>query len=704
MGLNQSDEEGSTSDEDEEEDETSDAADDRRKPRQYKRLEKEKAAAKADPLSDDDEGMDASDAEASSDEDLARWGSNKHSYYNTNNLDKLESDSEIDEEQAKELELQEVKKLQAKSRRGMDDADFGLGEADEVGGAEQGGKGARERQRRRMEFDGELEAASAAKEGAKAAAESEELPSDAVARAELLVQLQKTSPETIALAGDYADAVEQLVRVQMSLEDKSLIKGVESAGLGMAHLHYQALFAYIAALTFYFHLRAKPKYANNPRLLSQHPVLHRLLKLKEGLSAMEDLGFALAGDDDGKDGDGDDGSEDDSEVEDISDPNMRSFKGAWLMGGDKQDGDDDDLGDLEEDELAGLIADEKENASRKTQPAKERKKARQEAAKASSASAAPNGKTTTPQLQRPPPLGQKAKDRRSKQPEQVAPLADLAGVSEDDPLGLNSYKRKQRPLSSSSMPSETAADGETYGEATSLSSAELEDKAAKRKSLRFYTGQMDAKEARRGQAARDRLGGDADLPYRDRERSRMAVEQAKAARSGASNGNDKLSTALDSEEWGESDTRDWRDVMGAGSTGTNGGGGGKGKGDDDYDDDDDEDDYYDLVTSSRAAAKRAKKEAHDSERDSQRVIEETETEPGAHRAISRQISKNRGLTPHRKQDRNLRVKKRKKFEKAQKKLSSTRAVYKGGQSALQGGYQGESSGINTGVTKSRRFA
>jgi U3 small nucleolar RNA-associated protein 3 len=52
----------------------------------------------------------------------------------------------------------------------------------------------------------------------------------------------------------------------------------------------------------------------------------------------------------------------------------------------------------------------------------------------------------------------------------------------------------------------------------------------------------------------------------------------------------------------------------------------------------------------------------------------------------------------------LRVKKRKKYEKAQKKLSSTRAVYTGGQGSLQGGYSGESSGINTGVAKSRRFA
>lgn len=67
------------------------------------------------------------------------------------------------------------------------------------------------------------------------------------------------------------------------------------------------------------------------------------------------------------------------------------------------------------------------------------------------------------------------------------------------------------------------------------------------------------------------------------------------------------------------------------------------------------------------------------------------------------MEKNRGLTPHRpKTVRNPRVKKRIKFDKAQKKLSSTRAVYKGGMAALEGGYAGEKSGISN-VIKSRTF-
>ncbi len=73
------------------------------------------------------------------------------------------------------------------------------------------------------------------------------------------------------------------------------------------------------------------------------------------------------------------------------------------------------------------------------------------------------------------------------------------------------------------------------------------------------------------------------------------------------------------------------------------------------------------------------------------------------RSLTRAIEKNRGLTPHRsKSVRNPRVKKRERYEKAKRKLGSQRAVYKGGQAALGGAYQGEKSGISTTV-KSRHF-
>ncbi|THH09530.1 hypothetical protein EW145_g1943 [Phellinidium pouzarii] len=64
------------------------------------------------------------------------------------------------------------------------------------------------------------------------------------------------------------------------------------------------------------------------------------------------------------------------------------------------------------------------------------------------------------------------------------------------------------------------------------------------------------------------------------------------------------------------------------------------------------------------------------------------------RSITRAILANKGLTPKRgKSVRNPRVKKRQKFEKAKRKLSSQKAVYKGGISET-GRYDGEKSGIS----------
>ena len=76
--------------------------------------------------------------------------------------------------------------------------------------------------------------------------------------------------------------------------------------------------------------------------------------------------------------------------------------------------------------------------------------------------------------------------------------------------------------------------------------------------------------------------------------------------------------------------------------------------------------------------------------------------PSGPRSLTRAILANKGLTPHRpKSVRNPRVKKRLKFEKAKKKLSSQKAVYKGGL-AETGRYDGEKSGISK-VVKSIRL-
>ena len=115
-----------------------------------------------------------------------------------------------------------------------------------------------------------------------------------------------------------------------------------------------------------------------------------------------------------------------------------------------------------------------------------------------------------------------------------------------------------------------------------------------------------------------------------------------------------------------------------------------------------EGDYYDMVAHAaqrKRSDKAARFEAIAAARKGERVVEEATTGPDGKRQITYQIQKNKGLTPRRKKEvRNPRVKKRMKFEEKQKKLKTVKAVYKGGEG--KGGYQGELSGIKTGLVKS----
>lgn len=116
----------------------------------------------------------------------------------------------------------------------------------------------------------------------------------------------------------------------------------------------------------------------------------------------------------------------------------------------------------------------------------------------------------------------------------------------------------------------------------------------------------------------------------------------------------------------------------------------------------DEDEYYDMVAHGAAKKrddKAARYEALAKARKGERVVEAEQVGADGKRQITYQIQKNKGLTPHRKKEvRNPRVKKRMKYEEKQKKLRSVKAVYKGGEG--RGGYQGELSGIKTGLVKS----
>ncbi len=265
--------------------------------------------------------------------------------------------------------------------------------------------------------------------------------------------------------------------------------------------------------------------------------------------------------------------------------------------------------------------------------------------------------------------------------------------TEQDLLSLSaliptSSKLQKASLHPPKIRNSSPAVSSEFGEQTSLTPLEATEKAKRKQTLRFYTSQIVQKSQKRDNAGRD-AGGDTDLPYRERLRDRQARLNAEAQSHGEQtkkkkkkNGKD---AAIDGQSalGGASDEEDRRvadELRGC----------------------EDKEDYYGLV-SARSAAKKAQKAqaaaAASASTHSKDYEEEEVIGPDGKRAISYTIQKNKGLAPKRKKDvRNPRVKKRKKYEEKKKKLGSIRKVYKGGEGP--GGYGGEKTGIKSRLIRS----
>ncbi|KAL8807056.1 MAG: hypothetical protein Q9200_004815 [Gallowayella weberi] len=226
-----------------------------------------------------------------------------------------------------------------------------------------------------------------------------------------------------------------------------------------------------------------------------------------------------------------------------------------------------------------------------------------------------------------------------------------------------------------------AGNDSDLGEPTTLTLQEAAQKALRKKSLRFYTSRIAQKSNKRDAAGRD-AGGDADIPYRERLKDRQTRLNAEAEARGKK-GTD-AGVPLEDDNTQDLDGDD--DVQGQIAREVR---------------NDEDEDYYNLV-SSHAANKKALKAAQaEAAREGGivRVVKQENVGEDGKRGITYSIMKNQGLAPKRKKDvRNPRVKKRKKYEDKKKKLSSTRPIYKGGEG--RGGYKGELTGIKGGLIRS----
>ncbi|TKA22234.1 hypothetical protein B0A50_08103 [Salinomyces thailandicus] len=253
-----------------------------------------------------------------------------------------------------------------------------------------------------------------------------------------------------------------------------------------------------------------------------------------------------------------------------------------------------------------------------------------------------------------------------------------AGLADLDALVANGAHRKS---AKSKRDTTTEADNDSdIGEEAPLTAQEAEAKAKQKKSLRFYTSQIAQKANKRGASGRN-AGGDEDVPHRERLRDRQTRLNAEAEKRGKRDADAGDALGGESDEEDNQQARQIRAAAG-------------------------DDEYYDLIAS-RTAKKKSDKAAY-AEAQKQAalqggmVVEEATVGPDGKRKISYAIEKNKGLTPFRKKDvRNPRVKKRRKFDEKKKKLASMKPVYKGGEG--RGGYGGEMTGIKKGLVKSTKL-
>lgn len=252
-------------------------------------------------------------------------------------------------------------------------------------------------------------------------------------------------------------------------------------------------------------------------------------------------------------------------------------------------------------------------------------------------------------------------------------LADLSTLIKPT---KKATKAKAKALSSSRGPQQADDDDNRsdFGEEEAIDAHTAADKAQRKKSLRFYTSQIAQKANRRAGAGRD-AGGDMDIPHRERLRDRQARLLADAERRGRKDSKHGVELGDDADGASGDDEERERDLG---------------------------DEYYDMIASAsreKKAAKAARKEALAAAKKDERVVEEEEVGEDGKRKVTYRIMSNKGLVQNRRKEvRNPRVKRRIQYTKKQQKLRSMRPTYKGGEG--RGGYQGELSGIRTGLVKS----
>lgn len=379
--------------------------------------------------------------------------------------------------------------------------------------------------------------------------------------------------------------------------------------------HPDTLLTYATTLAFYIHLAALPA-AERPDLAT-HPILSRLLQLKEGLNLLEGLDLAAVSDDeddmielydreanaaDSEDEEAEDGEQGAREMTRAEIERMVAALEAGeldLEDGDEAYDEDEDAqglwkGDLDADELEELVRDAEQDLDDDQSESESDEAGGDSGDSASDLSiddvnldAIAAGLKTVKGSSKAAVNGKKSAKKGAAAPATPGPHAQAYTLLEEPEFVPS------KPSSSKRMPAVASGSNEDMGDPTHLSSADSADKAAKKRSLRFHTSKIAATSARRSAARQERMGGDDDLPYRDRKAARDAALRKNG-------GPQAEGEELDGKELTERDRKRAREVMESDVGGIEQA-------------DEGDDGYYELVKRRKTEEKQAKKDEYDEE-------------------------------------------------------------------------------------------
>jgi U3 small nucleolar RNA-associated protein 3 len=256
------------------------------------------------------------------------------------------------------------------------------------------------------------------------------------------------------------------------------------------------------------------KYCVNPRLLQAHPILARLLGLKQALASMEKLDFAPGSEQD------DDMDLNEYDLEEDMESLAAQYNSPWAM-------DEPNL-------------DDPQYTTKETGVTKARL----------------NGTASEvaekPQLNGSGPVKPKKK-KKEKGDKTNKPKPDFVFDLEEPEFVASNQKKSRAAESTRELPS--------FGEHSSLNAVDSADKAARKKSLRFHTSRIESTAAKRAKAV---VGGDDDIPYRERQKEKqLRLERDSAKRAGTlGQGGDDLEP-VEPAKIGTKRSREENDDLGA---------------------------------------------------------------------------------------------------------------------------------------------